>query len=94
MCVNVCERRLSIDSDVECDQYLQYYFGHWNRFILPFSLTMEAHAFNAPPARRIIGYQCTNPHFGEESTNVFAYNQHRNHATRAETLCAGIMMRE
>ncbi len=42
MCVNVCERRLSVDSDAECDQYLLYYFGHRNRFALPFSLTMHA----------------------------------------------------
>jgi hypothetical protein len=93
MCVNVCERRLSVDSDAECDQYLQYYFGHWNRFVLPFSLTMDAHTFNAPPARRIIGYPCTNPHCGKVFTNVFAYDQHHNHATRAGTLCASIMMR-
>jgi hypothetical protein len=26
--------------------------------------------------------------------NVFAYDQHSNHATRAGTLCASIMMRE
>jgi hypothetical protein len=96
MCVNVCERlgRLSVDSDAECDQYLQYYIGHRNRFVLPFSLTMDAHAFNAPPARRIIGYQCTNPHCGKLFTNVFAYDQHRNHAIRAGTLCASIKMRE
>jgi hypothetical protein len=59
-----------------------------------FSLTMDAHAFNAPSPRRIIGYQRTNPHCGKVFTNVFAYDQHRNHATRAGTLCAGIMMRE
>ena len=98
MCVNACERRLSVDSDAECDQYLQYYFGHRNRFVLPFSLTMDAHAFNAPPARRMIGYQCTNSHGPTLQkklfTNVFAYDQHRNHATRAGTLCADIMMRE
>jgi hypothetical protein len=98
MCVNVCERRLSVDSDAECDQHQQCYFGNRNRFVskfvLPFSLTMDAHAFNVPPARRIIGYQCTNPHCGKVFTNVFAYDQHRNHATRAETLCASIMMRE
>jgi hypothetical protein len=55
---------------------------------------MDANAFNAPPARRIIGYQCTNPHCGIFLTKVFTYDQHRNHATRAETLCASIMMRE
>ena len=59
-----------------------------------FALTMDAHAFNAPPSRRIIGYQCTNPHCRKVFTNVFAYDQHRNHATRAGTLCASIMMRE
>jgi hypothetical protein len=94
MCVNVFERRLSVDSNAEYDQYLQYYFGLRNRFVLPFSLTMDANAFNAPPARRIIGYQCTNPHYGKVFTNVFAYDQHHNHATRAGTLCASIMMRE
>ncbi len=55
---------------------------------------MDAHAFNASPPRRIIGYQCTNSHFGKVFTNVFAYNQHRNHATQEGTLCASIMMRE
>jgi hypothetical protein len=55
---------------------------------------MHAHAFNAPPAQRIIGYQCTNLHCGKVFTNVFAYDQHLNHATRAGTLCASIMMRE
>jgi hypothetical protein len=59
-----------------------------------FALTMDAHAFNAPPSRRIIGYQCTNPHCGKVFSNLFAYDQHRNHATRAGTLCASIMMRE
>jgi hypothetical protein len=68
MCVTVCESRLCVDSDAECDQYLQYYFGHRNRFVLPFSLTMDANAFNVPPARRIIGYQCTNPHCGKVFT--------------------------
>jgi hypothetical protein len=58
-----------------------------------FSLTMDAHALNAPPPRRTIGYQCTNPHCGKVFTNVFAYDQHSNHATRAGTLCASIMMR-
>jgi hypothetical protein len=55
---------------------------------------MDAHAFNAPPALRIIRYQCTNPHCGKLFTNVFAYDQHRNHAIRAGTLCASIKMRE
>ena len=49
---------------------------------------------NAPPPRRIIGYQCTNPHCGKLLTNVFTYDQHRNYATRAGTLCASIKMRE
>jgi hypothetical protein len=53
---------------------------------------MDAHAFNAPPPLRIIGYQCTNPHCGKVFTSVFAYDQHRNHATRAGTLCASIIM--
>jgi hypothetical protein len=55
---------------------------------------MDAHAFDAPPARRIIGYQCTNPHCGKLFTNVFVYDQHHNHAIRAGTLCASIKMRE
>ncbi len=87
-------KTVSADSDAECDQYLQYYFGHLNLFVLPFSLTMDAHTFNAPPPLRIIGYQCTNSHCGKVFTNVFAYNQHRNYATWAGTLCASIMMRE
>ncbi len=56
---------------------------------------MDAHAFNAPASRRIIGYQCKNPlgHAAEKVfANVFAYEQHRNHATTAGTLCASIMM--
>ncbi len=53
---------------------------------------MDAHAFNAPPARRIIGYQCTSTHCRKVLTNVFAYDQHRNHTTRAGTLCTSIMM--
>ena len=59
-----------------------------------FSFTMDARAFNAPPPRQIIGYQSTNPHCGKVFTNVFAYDQHCNHAARAVTLCASIMMRE
>ncbi len=94
MFVNVWERRLSNDSDAECDQYLQNYFCHLNHFVLPFSLTIDAHAFNVPPARRIIGYQCTNRHCGKLLTNVFAYDQHRNHATRAGTLCASVKLRK
>jgi hypothetical protein len=44
-------------------------FSHRNRFVLPFSLTMDAHELNAPPAWRIVGYQCTNPRCGK----VFMY---------------------
>ena len=58
-----------------------------------FALTMDAHAFNAPPSRRIIGYQFTNQHCRKVFTNVFAYDQHRNHATKAGTLCASLTMR-
>ena len=52
-----------------------------------FTLTMNAHAFNAPPS------QFTNPHCGKVFTNVFAYDQQRNHATKAGTLCASLTMR-
>ncbi len=54
-----------------------------------FTLTMDAHAFkfNAPPS------QFTNPHCGEVFTNLFTYDQHRNHATKAGTLCASLTMR-
>jgi hypothetical protein len=45
MCINVCERQSSVDPDAECDQHLQYYFGHRNRFVLPFSLQwMQKHS--------------------------------------------------
>ena len=56
------------------------------------TLTMDAHAFNAPASRRIIGYQCKNPRCGKVFANVFAYEQLRNHATRVGTLCASIVM--
>ena len=56
------------------------------------TLAMDAHAFNAPASRRIIGYQCKHPRCGKVFANVFAYEQDRNHATRAGTLCASIMM--
>jgi hypothetical protein len=56
--------------------------------------TMDALAFNAPASRRIIGYQCRNPHCGKVFMNVFAYEQHRNHSTRAGTLCASLTMRQ
>ncbi len=58
------------------------------------TLTMHAHAFDAPASRRIIGYQCKNPRCGKVFANIFAYEQHRNHASRAGTLCASIMMCE
>ncbi len=51
------------------------------------------YTFNAPASRRIIGYQFTNPHSGKGFTNVFAYEQHRNDAIRAGTLCASLTMR-
>ena len=77
---------------------MQNNFGFCNRFVLllyRFSqVDLDAHAFNAPPSRCIMWYRCTNPHCGKVSTSVFAYDQHRNHATRAGTLCASIMMRE
>ena len=43
-------------------------------------LTMQAHSLNAPASRRIIGYQCKNPTCGKVFANLFAYDQHRNHA--------------
>ena len=55
---------------------------------------MDAHAFQASPSRRIIGYQYTNPHCRKLLTNVFAYDQRLNHSTRAGTRCASIMVRE
>ncbi len=69
-----------------------------NRFVLLLyffsQFDLDAHAFNAPASRRIIGYQFTNPHSGKVFTSVFAYEQHRNHATRAGTLCVSFMMCE
>ncbi len=56
------------------------------------ALTMQAHSLNAPNSRRIIGYQCKNPVCGKVFANVFAYDQHRNHATQAGTLCASLTM--
>ena len=55
---------------------------------------MDALALNAPASRRIIGYQCRNPHCGKVFMNVFAYEQHRNHSTRAGTLCASLTIRQ
>ena len=49
--------------------------------------------FNAQPARRILSYECKNPNCGKLFANVFAYDQHRNHATTQGTLCASITMR-
>jgi hypothetical protein len=57
------------------------------------ALTMQAHSLNAPSSRRIIGYQCKNPVCGKVFANLFAYDQHRNHATKAETLCASLTIR-
>ena len=57
------------------------------------AITMQAHSLNAPSSRRIIGYQCKNPVCGKVFANLFAYDQHRNHATKAGTLCASLTMR-
>ena len=57
------------------------------------AFTMQAHSLNAPASRRIIGYQCNNPTCGKVFANLFAYDQHRNHATKAGTLCASLTMR-
>ena len=54
---------------------------------------MQAHSLNALASRRIIGYQCKNPTCGKVFANLFAYDQHRNHATKAGTLCASLTMR-
>mmetsp|Transcript_60155 Transcript_60155/g.125863 ORF Transcript_60155/g.125863 Transcript_60155/m.125863 type:complete len:114 (-) Transcript_60155:159-500(-) len=62
------------------------------------SLTMNPHIarneLNAPPARRIVGYQCKNPRCGKIFANVFAYDQHRRHASTQGTLCASLLMRD
>ena len=57
------------------------------------ALTMQAHSLNAPGSRRIIGYQCKDPVCSKVFANLFAYDQHRNHATKAGTLCASLTMR-
>ena len=57
------------------------------------AFTMQAHSLNALASRRIIGYQCKNPTCGKVFANLFAYDQHRNHATKAGTLCASLTMR-
>jgi hypothetical protein len=57
------------------------------------ALTMQAHSLNAPSSRRIIGYQCKNPVCGKVFANLFAYDQHRNHATKAGTFCTSLTMR-
>ncbi len=49
---------------------------------------------NAPFARRILGYQCSNSHCEKVFHNVFAYIQHRTHATKRGTLCESVTMRE
>jgi hypothetical protein len=54
---------------------------------------MQAHSLNAPGSRRIIGYQCKDPVCSKVFANLFAYDQHRNHATKAGTLCASLTMR-
>ncbi len=79
--INICSITSVIGIVLSC-----YCLSQWNR--------MDGNAFNAPSARQIIGFQCTNPHCGKVFTNIFTYDQHRNHATRAWTLCASIMMRE
>ncbi len=45
--------------------------------------TLDAHAFNAPPSQHILGYQFRYPCCGRGFTNVFAYDQHRNHSGNA-----------
>ncbi len=95
--MDVCERRLSVDSDAECDQYMQYYFGHQNRFVLLFFIFSHYGCTCiqcATSSANSWGYQCTHLHCGKVFTNVFAFDQHRNHATGAGTLCASIMMHE
>ena len=62
--------------------------------LLLYFFSQAGYTFNAPASRRIIGYQFTNPHSGKGFTNVFAYEQHRNHAIRAGTLCASLTMRD
>ncbi len=57
------------------------------------ALKMRAHSLNAPASRRIIGYQFKNPVCGKVFAKLFAYDQHRNHATKAGTLCASLTMR-
>ncbi len=57
------------------------------------ALTMQAHSLNALSSRRIIGYQCKNPVCGKVFGNLFAYDQHSNHATKAGTLCVSLTMR-
>ncbi len=61
--------------------------------LLLYFFSQAGYTLNAPASRRIIGYQFTNPHSGKGFTNVFAYEQHRNDAVRAGTLCASLTMR-
>ncbi len=61
------------------------------------SLQMSAHisrGFKSHPARRILGYQCSNPICLKKIANQHASDLHRNHATRKGTLCASITMRD
>ena len=62
--------------------------------LLLYFFSQAGYTLNAPASRRIIGYQFTNPHSGKGFTNVFAYEQHRNDAVRAGTLCASLTMRD
>ena len=62
--------------------------------LLLYFFSQAGYTLNAPACRRIIGYQFTNPHSGKGFTNVFAYEQHRNDAIRAGTLCASLTMRD
>ncbi len=84
-----------VDFDDEwcCGQCLQKNLGSYtSTSSLKLTVDVDTHAFNAPASRRIIGYQRRNLRWGKVFTNVFAY-EHRNHATRAGTLFASIMMR-
>ena len=45
------------------------------------TLTMDAHAFNAPASRRIIGYQCKNPRCGKFVLQMFSSSRTSSTAT-------------
>jgi hypothetical protein len=62
--------------------------------LLIYFFSQAGYILNAPASWRITGYQFTNPHSCNGFTNVFAYEQHRNDAIRAETLCASLTMRD